>query len=54
MNVSVPNKEEDEFRYVPDIELNQLKEKLEEMTKKPKDEATVSTSATSSTPQIKK
>jgi large subunit ribosomal protein L48 len=38
LSVSVVNKDEDEFRYVPDIELNELKEKLEEMSKKPKTE----------------
>jgi large subunit ribosomal protein L48 len=38
MNVSVPSEEEDEFRYVPDIELNELKQRLEEMNKKPKGE----------------
>lgn len=34
MNVSVPAEEEDEFRYVPDIELNELKQKLSESKKK--------------------
>ena len=38
LSVSVVNKDDDEFRYVPDIELNELKDKLEEMSKKPKDE----------------
>lgn len=45
MNVSVPTQEEDEFRYVPDIELNELKQKLEDMSKKPKDEAATTTPA---------
>jgi len=30
LNVSMPTEEETEFRYVPDIELNELKQKLEE------------------------
>lgn len=34
MNVSEPTEEEDEFRYVPDIELNELKQKLSESKKK--------------------
>ena len=34
MNVSVPSEEDDEFRYVPDIELNELKQKLTESAKK--------------------
>lgn len=29
MNVNVPTEEDDEFRYVPDIELNELKQKLD-------------------------
>jgi large subunit ribosomal protein L48 len=36
MTINVPNEEEDQFRYIPDIELNQLKSKLDEMSKKPK------------------
>lgn len=38
LSVSLPSKDEDEFRYVPDIELNELRERLDEMTKKPKEE----------------
>jgi ribosomal protein S10 len=38
LSVAIPNKDEDEFRYVPDIELNELKEKYSEMSKKPVDE----------------
>ncbi len=30
LNVTVPTEEESEFRYVPDIELNELKQKLED------------------------
>lgn len=37
LSVTVPTVEEDEFRYVPDIELNELKQKLAEYTKKPYD-----------------
>lgn len=50
MSVSTPKKEEDEFRYVPDIELNQLREKLDEMTKKPREELAAA-AASSSTPK---
>ena len=39
LNVKVPTADEDEFRYVPDIELNELKQQLNEMTKKPNEEA---------------
>lgn len=34
LNVTVPTEEEDEFRYVPDIELNELKQKLEDSSTK--------------------
>lgn len=37
MTVSRPTPEEDEYRFVPDIELTDLKSKLEELSKKPKD-----------------
>jgi large subunit ribosomal protein L48 len=36
MTINVPDVEEEEFRYIPDIELNELKNKLDEMSKKPK------------------
>lgn len=37
LSVTIPTAEEDEFRYVPDIELNELKQKLAAYTKKPYD-----------------
>lgn len=39
LSVTIPTTEDDEFRYVPDIELDELKQKLEEATRKPKDNA---------------
>lgn len=45
MSVSAPTAEEDDYRYVPDIELNELRERLEDYAKKPK-ETTAETPAT--------
>ncbi|CAF0904457.1 unnamed protein product [Brachionus calyciflorus] len=36
LNVNVPSFDEDEFRYVPDLELQEMRQKLDEITKKPK------------------
>lgn len=33
LSVSEPNTQEDNFRYVPDLELKQLKEQLDELTR---------------------
>lgn len=33
LSVSKPNAQEDNFRYVPDLELKQLKEQLDELTR---------------------
>ena len=33
LSVSEPNAQEDNFRYVPDLELKQLKEQLDELTR---------------------
>ncbi|RNA06782.1 39S ribosomal mitochondrial [Brachionus plicatilis] len=40
LNIHEPTFEEDEFRYVPDIELQDMRQKLSEMTKKPGDSKT--------------
>lgn len=45
MNVNVPSFEEDEFRYVPDLELQEMRQRLDEMTKKPKGEENAKTPA---------
>lgn len=37
LDIHEPTFEEDEFRYVPDIELQEMRQKLSEMTKKPGD-----------------
>ena len=37
LNVTIPTPQEDEYRYVPDIELDELKNKLEEFNKRPKE-----------------
>jgi ribosomal protein S10 len=50
LNISTPNKEEDEFRYVPAFELNELKQQLEEFSKKPKSEGQNTVAGSSSTP----
>jgi large subunit ribosomal protein L48 len=50
LNITAPNKEEEEFRYVPDIELNELKEQLEDISRKPKSEAENVVAAATSTP----
>jgi large subunit ribosomal protein L48 len=38
LSVNEPSFEEDEFRYVPDIELQEMRQQLDDMTKKPKSE----------------
>lgn len=40
LSVNEPSFEEDEFRYVPDIELQEMRQKLDEISKKPKNEET--------------
>lgn len=37
LNIHEPTFEEDEFRYIPDIELQEMRQKLSEMTRKPGD-----------------
>lgn len=49
LGISVPTREEDEFRYVPDIELQELRKSLEDMSKRPKNEEATATAAAAST-----
>lgn len=53
MSVTVPTVEEDDYRYVPDIELNELRERLDEYSKKPKEvlEAEAAAAKQAATPQ---
>ena len=53
LSVTIPTLDEDEFRYVPDIELNELKKQLDEMTKKPKEASTAEASKTTASPPKK-
>ena len=45
LSISVPTAEEDEFRFVPDIELNELRQKLTEMEGPSKNDQAVASSA---------
>jgi large subunit ribosomal protein L48 len=50
LNVSVPTVDEDEFRYVPDLELDEMRAKLEEYSKKPNDSAVAAATTTKASP----
>ena len=60
LNVSVPSRDQDEFRYVPDVELHEMRAKLEELKPKKNEEAvaaeaSATTTTTSTTsPAVKK
>lgn len=54
MVVSRPTPEEDEYRFVPDIELTDLKSQLEELSKKPKDAAAAAAAVATPTPAAAK
>jgi large subunit ribosomal protein L48 len=54
MSISVPTVEEEEFRYVPDIELNELRQRLTEIEGPPKYDPAEANSSTPAKPTVKK